>query len=329
MLEKLKSIIKLFTKGADEKASSAVRELLVNLVFIVFLAYFSSSVVISVFVKNLLPKEGGAISVKGVDGFGDEADQMNYRSFQKAVLERNLFNESGELPEETEEASELADMNPEGKFSLEGPCTPTNLKLKLLGTIVLSNKKSFATVREEGVAFSDIYQADDQVFGQEAVKVVEVRNNVVILNNAGKKECLYATEVAAETGAKGQGLKKKSKDLKSKKSDSKASGGETVKLEASWVQKQLGSGFTKIMQSISTPPNVVDGGIRGFKFYGIRSGSLLGKIGLSNGDVVLGVNGNSTNDSVFVLYQALNDETEVIIRYERSGEERSVKVLIE
>lgn len=331
MFEKLKNLLGLSKQKSEDKASSEARSVLLNLVFVVFVSYFASSMVVSFIIKKVVPQGEGAQISDSFSSF-DDPDRMNYRNFQKAVIERNLFNDTGAVPPEEDAGKEEAELAT-GGFNLEGPCPPTSLKLKLLGTISLSNKKSYAAVREEGVASSDIYQVGDQVFGEENVKVVEVRQNVLIMNNGGRKECLYATKKDEEIGTKGSGLAhQKEKVLEESKEEEGVPDvrDETVRFKSSWVRAQLGPGFTKIMQDVTTPPNVSEtGAIRGFKFFGVGSGSLLGKMGIKDGDVVLSVNGNSTNESIFVLYQALNDEVEVIVRYERGDKEHSVKVMID
>lgn len=336
MLKKIREFFHKKNKSSESSKSQKstlanFSRFLINVAFVIFLAYFASSAVISFVLKKIVPPVEGMSHIDSVENDYDSyLKKMNYRNFQKMVVGRNIFNDTGELPVEEEALAEET-KSPQSKFSLDGPCPLSKLNLTLLGTIVLANNNSFATVQEKGVSYSDIYKVGDGIFGKEGIKVAGIRRNTVILNNQGKKECLYATEEDETSGQLGSGLisLKKKKTKKADSSSGSSDGLSVVKLKAAWIQSELGAGFTKIMQNVSTPPNVVEGEIRGFKFYGISSGSLLGKMGLKNGDIVVDVNGQSTSDSIFILYQALNDEKEVLVNYERNGQKQSVKVVIE
>lgn len=340
MLEKIIKIFKVSPEKPDKKAfQEDLRTILINIIFILFLSYFSSSLVVTVLLKKIAPSENKFENLE-ISGSLDAvtADKVNYRDLQSSVLQRNIFNNKGELPveKEEEEKGEANVSNSQQELSLDGPCNKSSLsKLKLMGTIIFSNEESFATVREDGINSADVYKVGDQIFGQENIKVIGIRENVLILNNSGRKECLYSSEksekkvLASKSESSSDALD--TDDDSEEESDSSSSDGETpvVRLKSEWVQEQLGAGFTKIMQEVSTPPDVIEGEINGFKFYGISGDSLLGKIGLQDGDTIIEVNGRSTSESVFIFYQALSDETEILVVFGRGEDRRSVKVIIE
>lgn len=335
MLEKIMGFFKKSEEKVDKKDLQGLRGLLVNLVFTLFLSYFASSLVLSFVIQKLSPS-GNKFASLDITGSLDEfsTEKVNYRDLQNNVLERNIFNNKKELPvEKDDEEEEELEVAAKGEMSLDGPCPKSSLqKQTLLGTIVFSAGGSYATVREKGIAVSDIYKVGDQIYGEEGVKVIGIRQNVLILNNSGRKECLYSSEFAETKGVEGK-LDDSSygtlEEAQGEKLEEQEGETRVVRLSSEWVQAQLGSGFTKIMQEISTPPDVVDGEIFGFKFFGITPNSLLGKIGLEDGDTIIEVNGRSTSESVFVFYQALGDETEILVGFERDDERRSVKVIIE
>ena len=334
LLEKFKKFFQKPSQGSDKKNEFRWGGVLLTFVFIIILSYFVASVAISFLLTSISPSDKKQIrfDLSG-ESLHKNPSKMNYRTFKKDVLNRNIFNESGELPDEAELAHKGESDKPLDQFSLKGTCSRSSLNLKLMGTIVLSNDKSFATVREKSVNFSDVYKIGDEVYGKPGVKVAGIRHNILILNNKGKKECLYATKQDASVGTKGKGLSSKNAGLaaleKAKTVSPAKEAKPEVRLKSEWVSAQLGSGFTKIMQEITTPPFVENGEIKGFKFYGIKSGSLLGKIGLKNGDIVTDVNSTSTSESVFVLYEALSDDREVVVSYKRGDKHYSVKVLID
>ena len=68
-------------------------------------------------------------------------------------------------------------------------------------------------------------------------------------------------------------------------------------------------------------PAVRDGESRGFKFYGIRPGSLPKLLGLRNGDMITGINGNDLRsaDQALALYTKLRRATHLSVVLERRG----------
>lgn len=71
-------------------------------------------------------------------------------------------------------------------------------------------------------------------------------------------------------------------------------------------------------------PHERDGRVVGVKIYGIRRDSLLGRLGLQSGDMLISVNGFAMTqpESAFDAYQHLRYGDALFVRLERRGEER-------
>lgn len=69
-------------------------------------------------------------------------------------------------------------------------------------------------------------------------------------------------------------------------------------------------------------PSMRDGETRGFKFYGVRSGSIPKLLGLNNGDLITNVNGTELTslDEVMGLYTKLRRASNLSVTIERKGE---------
>jgi len=236
----------------------------------------------------------------------------NFHKMKRSVMDRNLFNQSGEFPEEEEEVVEQANKT-SGDFDMAGPCTPTSLKISLIGTIFLGKEgPSMATIKESGFEV-DIYKEGDAIIGHEDAQIVSIERNRVIINNSGAKECLII-----KLGGEDRLFVDKSG--KKKKAGDVDASGETVILSGSYVEKELGDGFGKIIQSARLVPNMVDQRVNGFKIFAIQKGSLLEKVGFKNGDVITQVNDTVMEaEHGFALYQALLDERDLTIRVLRGG----------
>jgi type II secretion system protein C len=68
-------------------------------------------------------------------------------------------------------------------------------------------------------------------------------------------------------------------------------------------------------------PAVADGETKGYKFYGIRPGSLPKLLGLKNGDLLTSVNGHELEslDQAMDLYNKLRRATHLSVTVERKG----------
>ncbi|PRQ04348.1 hypothetical protein ENSA5_08570 [Enhygromyxa salina] len=77
-------------------------------------------------------------------------------------------------------------------------------------------------------------------------------------------------------------------------------------------------------------PSVEDGETVGFKFYGIRRGSLLKGFGLKNGDLLRAVNGHEITsiDNAMAAYASLRDEQTFALELEREGQPISLEISI-
>ena len=78
------------------------------------------------------------------------------------------------------------------------------------------------------------------------------------------------------------------------------------------------------------PNTNADNGMNGFKIFAIDKASLIGRIGLKNGDIITGVNEVSLKqpEQGFQLYQALQDEREITIKVERKGKPKTINIQI-
>lgn len=293
------------------------------------LAYIGASFVSAALMSTMLnkviqnqnrPRGPAAATV----AFG--SPQVNYHGIEKAIKERNLFNSTGEFPEE--KGAGATEQKKTSTFDINAPCAKPTINAQLVGTIYLAGPDSVATLQEQGYSESDTYREGDQIVGNERASVVRIERNRVVLNNNGIKECL---ELAAEAKPRdqGQGFPDASAPPSSgspgpvvRPQPEGGGGGGVVTLDEKYVQDELGPGFGTIIQKARLVPNTnPDNQMNGFKIFAIDQGSLLGKIGLQNGDIITQVNDTSLKqpEQGFAFYQSLQDEKEVRIQILRGG----------
>ena len=311
MFEKLRSIF----LSTPEKPSwfAAHKIFFIKIAFVILGSYLLATGVNA----TLLPKMTKAFSsptakIKNLDTGGENIsikNTVNYHDVKKAVLDRNVFNVSGELPKEESDEGDKG----KGVFDINGPCEKTSLKIKLLGMIAMEGRGSIATIKDESFDGADVYSEGDFIIGSDTAQIVKMERNNVIINNGGRKECLelklgdekLLASIGSSTGGGMQSV-----------------GGEesVVDLDASYITSQLGEGFGKIIQSARLVPNTVNNQVNGFKVFGIEPGTLLDKAGFKDNDVITKVNNTVMEaEQGFALYQALNDEKQIRVNVLRNG----------
>lgn len=249
----------------------------------------------------------------------------NYRDIEKAVRDRNLFNSTGEFPDESKPDSKNGD-KAAGTFDINAACSKPTLNVQLVGTIYLESGTSVATLQEQGYSESDIYKEGDLIVGNDQATIVKIERNRVILNNNGIKECLELASSGPKNAASGfpdVSASQPPPDMSNGTAPDPGSsgGGGEVTLEEKYVQDELGPGFGTIIQKARLVPNTTDNQMNGFKIFAIDQSSMLGKIGFQNGDIITQVNETSLKqpEQGFAVYQALQDEREVRFHILRRG----------
>lgn len=251
--------------------------------------------------------------------------QDNYRDIEKAIKDRNLFNSTGEFPDESNPDAKK-DERKSGAFDINAPCTKPTFNAELVGTIFIDGGTSVATLQEQGYSESDIYKEGDAIVGNENAAIVKIERNRVIINNNGVKECLELASAAKGPKKDGfgsfpdPGTTSTPTPTPSAEPAPAASGGDCA-FDEKYVQDELGPGFGTIIQKARLVPNTTDAQMNGFKIFAIDQSSLLGKTGLQNGDIITQVNETSLKqpEQGFTLYQAFQDEREVRIHILRRG----------
>ena len=259
---------------------------------------------------------------------------FNYFDFHRNVLQRNLFNSLGEVPQGEDAPNQQKDNS--------GSCTPTTLSLRLSGTLLHEDPlMSVATLVDLNHRLTDSYRQGDRLLDHPAT-VLSIERNRIILDHQGKRECLEITSQdkggdsnysasLAPPPERVTGLELATSPAKADETSS-ASGDKVVVLKDSYVEGQLGEGFAKIIQAARlVPKQDASGNPEGFRIFSIKPGTILTRIGLKNGDVLNQINSTSLTqpEEGFALYQALQDENEITIYLKREGKPQTIKVRVE
>jgi len=218
-------------------------------------------------------------------------------SYYKAIIDRNLFKtkKRGAISEKT--------------ISFE-TLDPTNLELKLWGTIISSGSKSCAVIEDSGGqqqrARQKLFHIGDSVEGAIIKKILDEK---VVLNLNGKNEILEMEEFQSRRRRLGRYRPPKRPVTKSR-----------ITLRRSQVDNAMSDLNTLMKQILVTPHR------DGIRISRIRPRSIFRKMGLRRGDIITGVDGRRIEsvDSALRIYDELRSSSRVSLQLKRRGRERVI-----
>ncbi|EDM81072.1 general secretion pathway protein C [Plesiocystis pacifica SIR-1] len=328
---------------------------LIKLAGVAAVVFFAASAGVNMFGSKFLLKPAGEAIAEGA-GEGEEGEedgedpQDAARKRQQAMLDRlhgggttvksmkegvakritdgRMFCPTCE-PEVSEEEAAADPM------SMSGPVRPGEIKsrlpLQLLATMESDDPTySMATILHTDTNILAPYSPQDQIRAGVVVQRVE-RGRVVFLNGRQMEYIELGAgappppppaakpTLAPETKGKD---KKNSREIEGAADAISCDGDFTsCTVDKRFVEKLL-SNPAQLARQARIVPAVRDGETKGYKFYGIRPGSLPKLLGMKNGDLLTTVNGNQLKsiDSAMNLYTKLRNASHLSVTIERKGE---------
>jgi len=228
------------------------------------------------------------------------------------IQERNLFKTKTKAMEQVEKVEEKP-------VVVEEPIKPTELKLKLLGTIAGDKEYAHAVIEDLKKRNQDLYREGDPIQG---AMIVEIRRGSVILEVDNRKEILTMADDQALSAAQSSG-----KDIASRKQEPQQP--DMVTLSRAELQNSM-KNINQLMSQIRIRPHFNRGRPDGLSVNNIRRNSIFYTMGLKNGDIIQGVNDKSikTVDDVMALYQQLNSVSDLTLQVKRRGAVQNLKYSI-
>lgn len=268
---------------------------IVNLIAMAVISFFAVDLFYTIIGVQLTRRHAQSVVVPHTPAAKKQGKHsLDYFS---AVIERNLFTSGEEVAQEIKE-EEIENLE------------PTSLKIALLGTVVGSERDSFAIIEEKGKKKQALYKVGDSV--QSAV-VKRILRGKVILNVRGRDKILTIEEEAA------------SKRRKEVARAEPIRQGERITVKRSDIEESL-ENVHRLLSQARVRPHFSGGKPDGLAIAHIRRGSIFEKLGLKNGDVIKGLDGNEIKspDDVLQMYKKLTLGSEVAIEIERGGEEQII-----
>jgi general secretion pathway protein C len=226
------------------------------------------------------------------------------------VFARNLFNSNGIIPGEEIGNPEVQDNG--------GVPVRTTLPLNLIGTLILRDElRSIATIEDKTA--SQVYPVRelDEIPSKAKILKIEPRK-VIFLNTSNHRREFVDLPEAADTGAPRITL------------GTKTAGGTGIEQVAAGqftvaraeVDRAL-SDLNNILTQARAVPNFENGQPNGYKLFQIVPGSIYQKLGIQEGDVICGFDGQPANDpaAAFEKLSNLKNTSHLDLCIKRSGKQ--------
>lgn len=221
----------------------------------------------------------------------------------QVIAMRNIFNANP--PSNNEKPEQSLRPAPE-------PTTPTQLQLKLAGTVAGANNQRYAIIEDlSNRGVQSVHQVGDMI---QSAFIVEIRPTCVVLDKDGQPELLCfeydnnRTAVARRRPSASAPPRPQTDDDDSGIVRVDAA---TWRVSRELVLEHL-TDIAALSRQARVKPYIVQGEQRGFRLTRLQRGSLLHKIGLQNGDVLQKVNGlniTSPEEALRGFTQLRNEST--------------------
>ncbi len=227
----------------------------------------------------------------------------------KSIVDRNLFN------------MDLGKKAKPKQVAIES-LKQTELKVKLWGTVTGNDGKAYAVIEETRGKEQYLYKAGDTL--KDAVIKLILREKVV-LHVDGKDEILEMEKMQARGVPPRRGSAVRTPTRRQRTPVKK-----NIVLKRSQFEGELGDPEALIKQ-VRLRPHFTDGKPDGMMLTGIKPKSVFRRMGLRNGDIIIGVEEEmvqSVEDAV-KLYQDMASAGETSIRIKRRGRVQTINYTIE
>lgn len=226
------------------------------------------------------------------------------------VSKRNLF-----------KTAALSDLKKKDEVPDVNEMDVTDLKLKLLGTIVAGDVFSRAIIEEKKNKDQKLYKIGDAI---QTATIKHILRNKVVLSVNGKDEVL---EVEHKSGGRSSSSKKRSSDSSLSDSEGKT---KNITVKRSLIEESM-QNLNQLMKDVRIRPHFRNGESDGLIVSGIRGGSVFRKLGLRNGDIIMGVDGSQIEsvDDAMKLYSGLSDLENMKVDIKRRGKMQTLNFKIE
>jgi general secretion pathway protein C len=290
---------------------------IVNLLCLTAAAYMGVSLFYKVLDRHLATTP--VVTAAVIPQAKERRERPKAESHYRLILDRNLFKTKAVAAP----APKKADIDLES-------LAQTQLKLKLWGTVAPPEEapqdesaeiRAYAVIEDTTLRQQNLYRKGDSI---QNATVKAILREKVILTVGGKDEIL---EMEKLVGAKGGPVRRAvSNRSVSGGPASGATRAQRITLKRSLIEDAI-QDITKLMTQVKITPHMEDGAPSGLALSNIQPNSIFRRMGLRNGDVLKGVDGQEIQsvDDALRLYDNLKTADTVMVDLKRRGREKSIE----
>jgi len=308
-------------------------------------AFFLAQGTTRVLAAELLAQDFGAV-VTPVRGNVATSTTFPRKRDAAIILRRNIFDSArGDLTAEPLPEVQLgADGEPIDEYDPNRPPPTCTGKLRLVGSVVSPGlpEWSFAAIAGSTDGKTMLYRKGSDVDGSRILAVHA--SSVVMSASTGACQLLMFEEEEQKIIARTALAKKTAETKAAASSDPRKAGLSDEELtdniekisdtkfniQRSLVDKVLANQGS-LMKSARVIPHEENGRVVGVKLYGIRRNSLLGRLGVRNGDMLRTINGfdMTSPDTALEAYSRLRTADKLTLAVKRQNKEMTIDYNIE
>ena len=239
----------------------------------------------------------------------DTGASPNPLSAYKAVMERNLFDtRSSSAP-----VTRQIDVS-----NLE----ETKLNLKLWGTVSGSSDGDYAVIEDVKAREQNLYRVGDAV---QTATLKGIYREKVVLSVDGKDEVLQMQDLKSGPAA----LRPGGLPTRGTPAGAGAVRAQRISLRRSYIEQSM-QDMASLMTQVQIQPHMEDGVPAGLALSSIKPNSIFRRMGLRNGDVITGVDGNaiSSVDDALKMVDSLKSASNLTVQLKRRGREKNIEYRI-
>lgn len=254
------------------------------------------------------------LSAESADTIPEKQRERQPLSYYRAVLERDLFDTVSEpLPVQATEEVKVEELE------------RTQLKLKLWGTVSGEDgedTRAYAVIEDTQKREQNLYRVGDSVQNATIKKILRAK---VIISVEGKDEVLAMEELAQGAGPPSRSVSNRSRTIARSDAQPTVRRTQRVSLRRNMINDAM-QDISKLMTEITIQPHLEDGQPAGLALQNIKPNSIFRRMGLRNGDVIMGVDGQDIRsvDDALKLYENLKASDNVNVQLKRRGQERTI-----
>jgi general secretion pathway protein C len=291
---------------------------LINILLVTLISFFSVQLFYQVVSARFLdvPHVERPLAPKTSSNVSPDAEiarkRTDFVAFQP-ILQRDLFKTKASETVVKVDAIELDKLK------------QTQLNLKLWGTILREKERSYAVIEDTKRRKQGLFRVGDAI---ENASIKMILRKKVVLTVGGKDEILLMDVDKGKTQSASQSAP--GRDMPEPYEEIMPSDEESVSLDRDNINEAL-KNINQLMSQVKVRPHFQDGKPSGLLLSHIQPNSIFSEMGLQNGDIIKGVNGNMIEsvDDALKFYENLRASSSVALQIQRQGEEMNLSYQIE